>query len=56
VLADGPGMHTFDPDDLERVRLGRSVLGLMGDCQAEYFVGRFGGEAVARQTVPCPDD
>ena len=54
VLADGPGIHTFDPDDLERVRLGRTILGLFGDCQAEYFVGRFGTEAVARESVPCP--
>ncbi len=56
VLADGPGIHTFDPDDLEGVRLSRSILGLIGDCQAEYFVGRFGEEAVARETVPCPDE
>ena len=56
VLADGPGMHTFDPDDLEHVRLGRSVFGLIGDCRAEYFVGRFGGEPVARETVACPSD
>ena len=56
VMADGPGIHTFEPDDLERVRLGRSVFGHMGECQAEYFVGRFGSEAVARETVPCPRD
>jgi hypothetical protein len=54
VLADGPGIHTFDPEDLERVRLGRSVFDAFGDCQAEYFVERFGTEAVARETVPCP--
>jgi hypothetical protein len=53
VLADGPGIHTFDPDDLERVRLSTSVLDLVGDCTAEYFVGRFGSEPVARETVPC---
>ena len=42
VLADGPGIHTFDPEELERVRLGRSVLGLVGACQAEYFLGQIG--------------
>lgn len=56
VLADGPGIHTFDPDDLEGVRLSRSILGLAGDCQAEYFLGRFGDEAAERETVPCPDE
>ena len=55
VLEDGPGIHTFDPDDLERVRLSRSFLGLAGDCQAEYFVGR-SEDAVANETVACPDD
>lgn len=54
VLADGPGIHTFDPEDLEGVRLGRSVLGLVGECQAEYFLGRFGDEVAAREPVPCP--
>jgi hypothetical protein len=54
VLADGPGIHTFDPEDLERVRLSRSVLGLFGDCQAEYFGDRY-DEAVARETVDCPE-
>ncbi len=56
VLADGPGIHTFDPEDLEGVRLGRSVLGLVGECQAEYFLGRFGDEVAAREPVPCPGE
>jgi hypothetical protein len=56
VLADGPGIHTFDPEDLESVRLGRSFLGILGDCQAEYFLGRFGEEAAAREPVPCPGE
>jgi hypothetical protein len=55
VLADGPGIHTFDPEALESVRLSRSILGLFGDCQAEYFLGRY-DEAAGRETVPCPDD
>jgi hypothetical protein len=55
VLEDGPGIHTFDPDDLERVRLSRSLLGLAGDCQAEYFVGR-SEDPVANETVACPGD
>ncbi len=56
VLADGPGIHTFDPEDLDGVRLGRSVLGLLGECQAEYFLGRFGDEVAAREPVPCPGE
>jgi len=56
VLANGPGIHTFDPEDLEGVRLGRSVLGLVGECQAEYFLGRFGDEVAAREPVPCPGE
>ncbi len=53
VLADGPATHTIDPDDLERVRLSHAVLGVVGDCQAEYFIGRY-DEAAARETVACP--
>jgi hypothetical protein len=56
VLADGPGIHTFDPDELEGVRLGRSVLGLWGECRAEYFLGRFGDDVVAQEQVPCPGE
>jgi hypothetical protein len=56
VLADGPGIRIFDPEDLEGVRLGRSVLGLLGDCQAEYFLGRFEEEVAAREPVPCPGE
>lgn len=56
VLADGPAIRTFDPEDLEGVRLGRSVLGLVGECQAEYFLGRFANEVAARESVPCPGE
>jgi hypothetical protein len=55
VLADGPGIHTFDHDDLERARLSRSFLGLFGDCRAEYFLGRY-DDASASESVPCPGD
>lgn len=56
VLADGPGIHTFDPEDLEGVRLRRSVLGLVGECRAEYFLGRFGDDVAASEAVPCPGE
>jgi hypothetical protein len=56
VLANGPGIHTVDPEDIDGVRLGRSILGLVGECQAEYFLGRFGDEAAAREPVPCPGE
>jgi hypothetical protein len=53
LLDEGPGIHTFDPGDLERMRLGRPFV-LPGDCTVEYFVGRDLEEAVARETVTCP--
>jgi hypothetical protein len=56
VLEDGPGIHTFDPEDLERLRLGRSVLGILGECQAEYFLGRYEDQVAARETVTCPGE
>jgi hypothetical protein len=56
VLAEGPGIRTFDPGDLEGVRLGRSVLDLLGECQAEYFLGRFGDDVAAREPVRCPGE
>lgn len=56
VLEAGPGIRVFDPEDLERVRLGRSILGLFGECRAEYFLGRYEDSAAARETVPCAAD
>ena len=56
VLAEGPGLRTFDPEALERVRLSHTFLGIFGDCQAEYFLGRFQDEAAARETVACLDE
>jgi hypothetical protein len=54
VLATGPGIHTFDPEDLAHLRLVRPFL-LPGDCEVEYYVGRTLDEPVARETVACPD-
>lgn len=53
LLAAGPGIHTFDPDDLAHLRLVRPFL-LPGECEAEYFVGRSADAPVARETVACP--
>jgi hypothetical protein len=54
LLADGPGIHTFDPDDLAQVRLTRPFP-IPGDCEIAYYVGRTLDEPVARETVACPD-
>jgi hypothetical protein len=53
VLADGPRIHTFDPDDLARVRLTRPFP-LPGECLAEYFIGRDPDDPAAREEVDCP--
>jgi hypothetical protein len=55
ILATGPGIHTFDPEDLAHVRMARPFL-LPGDCEVAYYVGRSLDEPVARETIPCPDD
>jgi hypothetical protein len=55
ILAAGPGIHTFDPEDLAHVRMTRPFL-LPGDCEIAYYVGRSLDEPVARETVACPDD
>ena len=57
VLADGPGIHTFDPEDLDGVRLGRSVLGLLGEyvARAKNFLGRFGDQAATSPAPPRDD-
>jgi hypothetical protein len=52
-LAEGPGIHTFDPADLERMRLVRPFP-LPGACTAEYYVGRDPDEPAARETIACP--
>jgi hypothetical protein len=56
VLEAGPGIRTFDPDDLERVRLSQPFLGIFGECRAEYFVERDEDDPAARESVPCPDE
>jgi len=55
VLAAGPGIHTFDPEDLAHLRLARPFL-LPGDCEVEYYVGRTLDAPVARETIPCPSE
>jgi len=53
ILAAGPGIRTFDPDDLVRLQLTRPVL-LPGECRADYFISREPDEPAARETVDCP--
>lgn len=55
LLADGPGIHTFDPEDLAHLRLMRPFP-LPGDCEVAYYVGRTLEEPVAREVVACPDE
>ena len=55
VLATGPRIHTFDPEDLAHLRMTRPFL-LPGDCEVRYYVGRTLDEPVARETVACPAD
>jgi len=52
-LAEGPGIRTFDPADLERLRLTRPFP-LPGACTAEYYVGRDPNDPAARETGDCP--
>ena len=54
LLARGPGIRTFDPEDLAHVRLTRPFP-LPGDCEVAWFVSRTLDEPAARETVACPN-
>lgn len=53
VLDAGPGLHTFDPEDVVELRLHRPFL-VPGACDVEYFVGRERDEPAGREEVDCP--
>jgi hypothetical protein len=53
VTAAGPGLRTFDPDDVTRLRLSQPFP-LPGDCRVEYYLGRDPDQPAARETVDCP--
>jgi hypothetical protein len=52
LLAAGPGIRTFDPEDLASLRLSRPFP-LPGACAVDYYIGRE-AEPAARETVDCP--
>jgi hypothetical protein len=54
LLAQGPGVHTFDPEDLAHLRLTRPFL-LPGDCEVAYYVSRTLEQPAAREAVACPE-
>jgi hypothetical protein len=53
ILAAGPPSTTFEMEDLERLELSRSLLGL-GDCQVAYFLGRYPDDAAWTEATDCP--
>lgn len=53
VLADGPGVHVFDPADLVRVRLTTPAFGI-GECRAAYYISREPDDPAAGEPIPCP--
>ena len=55
ILGDGPPSFTFEMEDLARLELDRSLLGLGSDCTAAYFIERYPDQAVFTDEVACPD-
>ena len=53
ILAAGPPSTTFELEDLERLELARSLLGL-GDCQVAFFLGRYPDDAAWTEATDCP--
>lgn len=54
ILRDGPPSFTFEMDDLARLELDRSWLGLGSECTAAYFIERYPDMAVFSDGVECP--
>jgi hypothetical protein len=53
ILSAGPPSRTFNMSDVERLRLQGPVLGL-GECTAEYFLGRNPTNPVWDDETACP--
>lgn len=53
VLARGAPSHTFEMDDLARIVLDRSMLGLGPTCDVSYFISRDAQNRVWHQEVAC---
>lgn len=53
VLARGAPSHTFEMDDLARLVLDRSMLGLGPTCDVSYFISRDAQNRVWHQEVAC---
>lgn len=53
VLADDAAPPTFEREDLGRLRLDRSLLGLGDECRADWFVSRYPDKPVWSGEAPC---
>lgn len=53
VLAEDAAPRTFEREDLRRLRLDRSALGLGNECRAEWFLSRYADSAVWADEVAC---
>lgn len=54
ILAAGPPSTTFEMVDLVRLELSKAFVGFgFGECEAEYFLGRYPDSAVWTETVDC---
>lgn len=54
ILAEGAPTTTFEAEDLVRLRLDRSLLGLGVSCRAEWFLSRYPGDVAWAEELDCP--
>jgi hypothetical protein len=55
ILAEGSPTTTFEAQDVVRLRLDRSMLGIGETCHAEWYLGRYPDDVAWSEPVDCED-
>lgn len=53
ILTEDRAPRTFEREDLRRVRIDRSLLGLGGECRVEWFLTRYPDRSAWSDEVAC---
>lgn len=54
ILDEGAPSHTFEMDDLARLRLDRDLGGFGGTCTARYYLERYADDPAWTGKITCP--
>ncbi|MGH2446103.1 MAG: hypothetical protein ACRDGD_08705 [Candidatus Limnocylindria bacterium] len=53
VLSEGAPSHTFEMDDLARLRFDRELWGFGSTCEARYYLERYADDPAWTEEVAC---